>query len=97
VGAAHPFVGHADAHPAIPRGRAAGDSSSMNKGIALSTSGIHRTSYITRRKPTKIESIAGIAAIDDPGPDTNEADLADWIEQHQTIPLPDDDLPPPRT
>jgi hypothetical protein len=28
-----------------------------------------------------IESIADIAAIDDPGPDINDADLADWIEQ----------------
>jgi hypothetical protein len=40
-----------------------------------------------------IESIADIAAVDDPGPDINDADLADWIEQHQTMPLPDDDYP----
>ena len=40
-----------------------------------------------------IESIADIAATDDSGPDINDADLADWIEQHQTTPLPDDDYP----
>jgi hypothetical protein len=38
-----------------------------------------------------IDSIADIAAIDDPVPDINDADLFDWIEQHQTMPLPDDD------
>ena len=40
-----------------------------------------------------IESIADIAAIDVLGSDINDADLADWIEQHQTMPLPDDDYP----
>jgi hypothetical protein len=40
-----------------------------------------------------IDSIADIGAIDAPGPDINDADLADWIEQHQTMPLPDDDYP----
>jgi hypothetical protein len=40
-----------------------------------------------------IDSIADIAAIDDPVPDINNADLVDWIEQHQTMPLPDDDYP----
>jgi hypothetical protein len=40
-----------------------------------------------------IESIADTASIDDPGPDINDVDLADWIEQHQTVPLPDDDYP----
>lgn len=47
-----------------------------------------------------IETIADIAAIDGPGPDISDADLADWIEQRQTVPLPDDDYPyhsPPRT
>jgi hypothetical protein len=41
-----------------------------------------------------IDSIADIAAIDDQVPDINDADLADWIEQHQTMPLPDDDYYP---
>jgi hypothetical protein len=40
-----------------------------------------------------IDSIDDIAAIDDPVPDVNDADLVDWIEQHQTMPLPDDDYP----
>jgi hypothetical protein len=42
-----------------------------------------------------IKSAADVAAIDYPGPDTDiaEADLADWIEQQQTLPLPDDDYP----
>lgn len=40
-----------------------------------------------------IDSIADIAAIDDPVPDINDADLVDWIEQQQTMPLPDDDYP----
>ena len=42
-----------------------------------------------------IKSVADVAAIDYPGPDTDiaEADLADWIEQQQTLPLPDDDCP----
>jgi hypothetical protein len=49
-----------------------------------------------------IESVADIAATDYPRPDTKitDADLADWIEQQQTVPLPDDDYPhqsPPRT
>jgi hypothetical protein len=43
-----------------------------------------------------IESVADIAAIDYPGTDTMiaDADLADWMEQQQTLPLPDDDYPP---
>lgn len=42
-----------------------------------------------------IKSVADVAAIDYPGPatDITEADLADWIEQQQTLPLPDDDYP----
>jgi hypothetical protein len=42
-----------------------------------------------------IESVADIAELDYPGPDTTitDADLADWIEQQQTLPLPDDDYP----
>jgi hypothetical protein len=48
------------------------------------------------------EFVADIAAIDYPEPDTTitDADLADWIEQQQTLPLLDDDYPhqsPPRT
>ena len=37
-----------------------------------------------------IESVADIAAIDYPGTDTMiaDADLADWMEQQQTLPLP---------
>ncbi len=48
-----------------------------------------------------IESVADVAEVDYPvGPDTltsdtmiREADLADWIEQQQTLPPPDDDYP----
>jgi hypothetical protein len=42
-----------------------------------------------------IESVADIAELDYPGPDSTitDADLADWIEQQQTLPLPDDDYP----
>ena len=42
-----------------------------------------------------IESVVDIAAIDYPGPAITftDADLADWIEQQQTVPLPDDDYP----
>jgi hypothetical protein len=42
-----------------------------------------------------IGSVADIAAIDYPGPASKitDADLADWIEQQQTVPLPDDDYP----
>ena len=42
-----------------------------------------------------IESVVDIAAIDCPGPAITftDADLADWIEQQQTVPLPDDDYP----
>jgi hypothetical protein len=42
-----------------------------------------------------IESVADIAELDYPRPDTTitDADLADWIEQQQTLPLPDDDYP----
>lgn len=40
-----------------------------------------------------IDFIDDIAAIDDPVPNINDADVVDWIEQHQTIPLPDDDYP----
>jgi hypothetical protein len=42
-----------------------------------------------------IESVFDIAAIDYPEPEISftDADLADWIEQQQTVPLPDDDYP----
>lgn len=42
-----------------------------------------------------IESGVDIAAIDYPGPDikVTDADLADWFEQQQAVPLPDDDYP----
>jgi hypothetical protein len=40
-----------------------------------------------------IDSIDDIAAIDDRVSDINDADLVDWIEQHQTMPLPEDDYP----
>jgi len=40
-----------------------------------------------------VETIADSAAIGASGPDINDADLADWIEQHQTVPLVDDDYP----
>jgi hypothetical protein len=42
-----------------------------------------------------IESIVDVSAIDYAGPDIKftDADLADWIEQQQTVPLPDDDYP----
>ena len=42
-----------------------------------------------------IESLADIAELDYPGPDTTiaDADLADWIEQQQALPLADDDYP----
>jgi hypothetical protein len=42
-----------------------------------------------------IESVFDIAAVGYPGPEISfsDADLADWIEQQQTVPLPDDDYP----
>jgi hypothetical protein len=42
-----------------------------------------------------IEPVIDIAAVGYAGPDFSftDADLADWIEQHQTVPLPDDDYP----
>jgi hypothetical protein len=42
-----------------------------------------------------IESVVDIAAIGYPGPEisSTDADLADWIEQQQTVPLSDDDYP----
>jgi hypothetical protein len=63
--------------------------------VNLNTSGFHRISHITSRKPAMIESLADIAELDYPGPDTTiaDADLADWIEQQQTLPLADDDYP----
>ena len=50
---------------------------------------------LTGRKPVMIESVFDIAAIGYPGPEISftDADLADWIEQQQTVPLPDDDYP----
>jgi hypothetical protein len=42
-----------------------------------------------------IDSLFDSAAIDYPEPEIRftDADLADWLEQHQTVPLPDDDYP----
>jgi hypothetical protein len=42
-----------------------------------------------------IDSAFDFAAINDPEPEIrfSDADLADWIEQQQTVPLPDDDYP----
>jgi hypothetical protein len=47
------------------------------------------------------EYLVDIAAIDYPVPDTSitHADLSDWVEQQQLLPIPDDDYPhqsPPR-
>jgi hypothetical protein len=46
-----------------------------------------------------MESPFGIAAIGYPGPEINfaDVDLADWIEQQRTVPLPDDDYPHQRS
>jgi hypothetical protein len=42
-----------------------------------------------------IDSVFDIAAIGYPEPEISftDADLADWIEQQQIVPLPDDDYP----
>lgn len=50
---------------------------------------------LTGRTPAMTESVFDIAAIGYPGPEISftDADLADWIEQQQTVPLPDDDYP----
>jgi hypothetical protein len=54
---------------------------------------------LTGRKSDMIESVIDIAAIGYPGPEISftDADLADWIEQQQTVVLPDDDYPHQRS
>lgn len=48
---------------------------------------------MTRGNPAMLDAVVGIAEIEGPVIDINNADLVDWIEQHQTVRLSDDGYP----
>jgi hypothetical protein len=83
---------------AIPRGAGSPATSSDRAPVNLVNLVNHQhfsLHNLTGRKPAMIDSVFDIAAIGYPGPEISftDADLADWIEQQQTVPLSDDDYP----
>lgn len=79
---------------ATHRGWAVGSPSPLITSEARSTGGFRRISH-DAKEPAMTESVADIAAFDYPGSATMiaDADLADWIQQQQTVQLPEDDYP----
>ena len=80
---------------AIPPGAGSPTTSSGGAPVNLANHQHFSLHNPTGRKPAMIESVFDTAAIGYPGPEISftDADLADWIEQQQTVPLPDDDYP----